>query len=95
MKFTEGTTVCISVQALYDKFWHLALCRMIKTSANSDTKNFYYDLYNDDDELACMDGEEVTIEQVGENLITFRNDNGESSVHFTLTVDEAEVAICR
>ena len=86
MKFTEGTTVCISVQTLFEtvgtpKFGWI----------NFDSG--YYDLYNEDDKLACMDGEEVTIEQVGEALVTFRNDEGESSVRFTLTKEEAEIAI--
>lgn len=89
MKFTEGTTVCISIQALYDSFQHLTFGKIIPDLGDTG----YYDLYNENGELACMDGEEVTIEQVGEHLITFRNDNGESSVHFALTYKEAETAV--
>ena len=94
MKFIEGTTVCISVQALYERFGKLLFCKIYPDFVQIKSDYEYFDLYNDDGECACMDGEEVTIEQVGEHLITFRNDNGESSVHFTLTVDEAEIAIC-
>lgn len=87
MKFEEAQTVCISVNALYDNYHHLMLGRIEVTDDN------YYDLYNEDGELACMDGEEVTIAQVGNNLITFRNDNDESSIYFALTREEAEIAI--
>ena len=80
----EGKTVCISVAVLFSE--PLAFGRVEKDEE-------YYDLYNEDGELACMDGEEVVIEQVGDYLITFRNDNGESSVHFALTRNEAELAI--
>ena len=90
MKFTEGTTVQMDITSLYKHFGQSSLGRI----EYNDDGDFYM-LFNEDGEDACYDGEEVTIEQVGKNLITFRNDNGESSVHFTLTVGEAEVAIYR
>ena len=90
MKFTEGTTVCISVQALFET---VGTPKLGWINFDSDYYENYYDLYNEDNKLACMDGEEVTIEQVGETLVTFRNDEGESSIRFTLTKEEAEIAI--
>ena len=78
MKFTEGTIVQMDITSLYKKFKQPALGRIE---------------YNEDGEDACYDGEEVIIEQVGEHLITFRNDNGDGSMHFTLTRDEAEIAV--
>ena len=78
MKFTEGTIVQIDITSLYKKFKQPALGRSE---------------YNEDGEDACYDGEEVIIEQVGEHLITCRNDNGDGSMHFTLTRDEAEIAV--
>lgn len=89
MKFTEGTTVQMDITSLYK---HLGQSSLGRIEYNDDGD--FYMLFNEDGEDACYDGEEVTIEQVGKNLITFRNDNGESSIHFTLTVDEAEIAIC-
>lgn len=59
---------------------------------NEGESGTYYDLYNDDGEVACMSGEEVYVVEVGEYLVTFRNDNGESSVYFTLTKQELEYA---
>lgn len=91
MKFIEGTKVCVSIQTLYNSFPQLTFGEIVPDFGDTD----YYDLYNEDGELACLDGEEVIIEQVGEQLITFRNDNGESSIHFALTYKEAEMAIIK
>lgn len=87
MKLTEGITVYISVQALYERFNALSSGHMI--FANGD----YYDLYDSCGNLACMDGEEVTIEKITNDRVTFRNDNGESDIYFDLTLEEAAVAI--
>lgn len=88
MKFTEGTIVQMDITSLYKKFKQPALGR-IEYNEDGD----FYILFNEDGEDACYDGEEVIIEQVGEHLITFRNDNGDGSMHFTLTRDEAEIAV--
>ena len=88
MKFTEGTIVQIDITSLYKKFKQHTLGR-IEYNENGD----FCILFNEDGEDACYDGEEVIIEQVGEHLITFRNDNGDGSIHFTLTRDEAEIAV--
>ncbi len=88
----KNKTVCLCVQALYDVFKEegLSLCKIVFTDEGKG--GTYCDLYNDDGELACMDGEEVYIINVSEYLVTFRNDNGESSVYFTLTKQEIEYA---
>ena len=88
MKFTEGAIVQMDITSLYKKFKQPALGR-IEYNEDGD----FYILFNEDGEDACYDGEEVIIEQVGEHLITFRNDNGDGSMHFTLTRDEAEIAV--
>ena len=88
MKFTEGTIVQIDIISLYKKFKQPTLGR-IEYNENGD----FCILFNEDGEDACYDGEEVIIEQIGEHLITFRNDNGDDSMHFTLTRDEAEIAV--
>ena len=88
MKFTEGTIVQMDITSLYNKFTQTTLGR-IEYNEDGD----FYILFNEDGEDACYDGEEVIIEQVGECLITFRNDNGDDSMHFTLTRDEAEITV--
>lgn len=88
MKFTEGMIVQMNITSLYKKFKQPTLGRI----EYNDDGDFYM-LFNENGEDACFDGEEVTIEQVGEHLITFRNDNGNGSMHFTLTCDEAEIAV--
>ena len=88
MKFTEGTIVQMDITSLYKKIKQPTLGR-IEYNENGD----FCILFNEEGEDACYDGEEVIIEQVGEHLITFRNDNGDGSMHFTLTRDEAEIAV--
>lgn len=83
-----NTTVCISVQALYEAFGENL---QLNTIAAED--DGYYDLYNEHGELACMDGEEVSITQTGDVYISFVNSNGEYSVYFGLTHEEAKIAI--
>lgn len=90
MKFTEGTIVQMDITSLYKKFKQSTLGR-IEYNENGD----FCILFNEEGEDACYDGEEVIIEQVGEHLITFRNDNGDGSMHFTLTRDEAEIAVVK
>lgn len=86
----EAKIISLCTQSLYDAFKNepLSFCGIVFTDDGDG--GTYCDLYNDDGELACMDGEEVYIVDVGEQLVTFRNDNGESSVYFTLTKNELE-----
>lgn len=83
-----NTTVCISVQALYKTFGENLRLNTISTEDDG-----YYDIYNEYGELACMDGEEVSITQIGDVYISFVNNNGEYSVYFGLTHEEAKIAI--
>ncbi len=91
MKYTEGMSVCVSVKALYENMSDLTFGHIIPDCEDGVMK--YYDLYNEDDELACLDGEECMIDQVGQVLITLRNINGDGTVYFTLTREEADIAI--
>lgn len=86
----EGMSVFVSVKALYDREDDLMLGHIIPDFENDEM--MYYDLYNEYGELACLDGESCIISQIGNGLITLRNDNGDGSVYFALTSDEARVA---
>ena len=88
----EGQEVCISVKALYDNNPLLTFGKIIPDFDENGNIN-YYDLYNSDWEFACCDGEVVAIDQIGSELITFRNDNGEYRAYFTLTIDEVNLAL--
>lgn len=87
-EYKEGMKVCLSVKTLYENNADLSYGMIVPDYEEGTIK--YYDLYNEDGELACCDGEEVIIEQVGEVLITFRCSD---SVYLTLTKDEADIAI--
>ena len=97
MKLQEGMKVCICVKALYDRNEDLFYGAIVPVPnfAKSSNACDYYDLCNEDGEVACLDGEEVTVDQVGVVLVTFRNDNGEGTVYFALTHEEAEAAILK
>ena len=86
----EGMNICVSVKALYDMEKDLLLGHIVPDF--EDNEKVYYDLYNEYGELACLDGELCWITQIGNGLVSFRNDNGEGSVYFALTTDEAKVA---
>ncbi|MDD6484007.1 MAG: hypothetical protein PUF72_05470 [Clostridiales bacterium] len=90
MKLTEGMKVCISVKALQNMENDLLYGLIVPDYYNNTN---YYDLYNEGGELACMDGEEVLIDQIGKTLVTFRNDNGDGNIYFSLTHKEAGLAI--
>lgn len=81
-------TVCISVQALYEIFGENLRLNTISTEDDG-----FYDLYNEHGELACMDGEEVSITEKGDTYISFVNNSGEYSVYFALSHEEAKIAI--
>lgn len=90
-QYREGMRVGVSVKALYENAQDLMFGHIIPDFEDGVMK--YYDLYNDDDELACLDGEECMIDQVGQALITLRNTNGDGAIYFTLTYEEADIAI--
>ena len=55
---------------------------------------YYFDLYNRNGELACMDGESCTLSRInGDGSLEFENKEGESSVSFTLSREEADAGI--
>lgn len=88
----EGQTVCVSAKALFESDSFLDYGTIV---IDYDEKGNlqYYDIYNEDGEFACCDGEECIIEQIGEWLITLVNNNGDSAVRLTLTKDEASTAL--
>lgn len=90
--FRAGQEVTISVKALYDSGIPLEYGSIV-LDHDENRKPMYYDLYNEDGELACCDGETCRIEQVGVDLITLVNNDGESTVYLTLTRPEAEIAV--
>lgn len=85
--------VCISIEALYDKYGNNTSVNTINVSHSNGCE--YYDLYNKDGELACMDGETVTVFQENEHFVSFVNKYGETDVFFDLTPEEAETAIVK
>lgn len=92
-KLVEGMEVSISVKALYDMDKDLMFGFIVPDFSKLETDTDYYDLYNSGGELACLDGEIVHVDQVGRSIVTFRNDNGEGTIYFELTHEEAEVAV--
>ena len=90
MKLCEGMTVCLDIKSLYDEKKDLAFGTIVFSLEGNQN---YYDLYNENGELAYMDGEEVMIDQIGHCLITFRNTNGDGTIYFALTYDECEIAM--
>lgn len=88
---TMPNLVCISVKALYDMYGpNLTLGTIKKRKSNGET---YYDLYNEDGDLACCDGEEWPIEEDSGVLVTFLADGSDGgAVRFALTHEELGVA---
>lgn len=83
--------VCISVKSLYESNLATLFCDIVPDY--DDGKLKFYDLYNDDGVLACCDGEECVIEQVGSEILTLINSNGEGTIYFNLTFEEADIAL--
>lgn len=81
----------ISVKALFDMYGPvLTLCSIRKSKPNGQV---YYDLYNEDGEMACCDGEECVIEEDSGVLVTFLSEGTDGgTVRFTLTHEELAVA---
>ncbi|MBP0985312.1 MAG: hypothetical protein J6A19_16490 [Oscillospiraceae bacterium] len=78
-KYKQNMEVCISVEALYEKYGE----RLWKCRIEADET--YYDLYNSSNELACCDGETAVIDRVTNDSITFVNTEGGTPKSFTLT----------
>lgn len=92
-KLNLAPEIGVSIQALLDAGIEKPMFGRIEVENDDSGKVVNYcDLYNEDGELACMDGEVCTVDQVGNVLVTFRNDNGESTIYFALTKEEADIA---
>ena len=90
-KLEEGMRVCVSVKSLFDLIDDVQFSNgYIEKSV--DGKRHYYDLYNNQGELACMDGEIVLISSIDKqsDTITFINNNGEYPITFELYAEEIE-----
>ena len=87
-------SVCLSVLALKKEFGDdLEHTRIEYTFDEKEGE--YYNLYNDKNELCCMDGEEVLIIKDGGSDLTFVNQNGLKDVEFKLTLAEFIIASFR
>lgn len=86
-----GETFCINTKELYNSLNCLKYGHIVPDF--EDGEMVYYDLYNDDGCLACMHGEECIVDAVEDNVIVFRNTQGEHDVQFKLTFQEADIVI--
>ena len=83
--------VCISVKTLYDEIGEQLTHGTIQKSGEDG--NEYFDFYNNNqDIIACMDGEEVYIVYQDDKTVELLNKNGEIDMNFKLTREEFEVA---
>lgn len=83
--------VCISVKTLYDEIGEQLTHGTIQKSGEDG--NEYFDFYNNNqDIIACMDGEEVYIVYQDDKTVELLNKNGEIDTNFKLTRNEFEVA---
>lgn len=93
---TRGETVYIDVATLFSTYGgQLTYTEIWHYSDRSETEEFF-DLYRSQDEtLAIYDGEPCTIESVDPDNgeVTFKSDNGDCNVYFTLTAEETEIAL--
>ena len=89
-EFQIGNEVCISTQALYEKYGEkLSECRI---NIDETEKCTYYDMQNAKGQICCMDGETVSIEGVDDRFVNIINMEGESPIHFRLTLEETRTA---
>lgn len=93
MKLEVGMKVAVSCKELYEKCNNSHSIE-IEVQQDENGNDAYWDLYNADKELACMDGETcevISIDQDG--FVTLKNNDGESGKLFTLSPDEANVGL--
>lgn len=91
-KYKVGQRVCVSIKELYDREEVLSFGNIVPDFDEFGDKQ-YYDLYNEEGILACCDGEACIIKEVTENYLVLMNSEGESSVLFKLTTEEADKSI--
>lgn len=100
-KLEEGLRVCVSLKALFDCFTEDECSNGCIELSNgyieklSDGDRIYYDMYNNQGELACVDGEIVLISSINiqSDTVTLINNNGEYPITFELYADEIEEAL--
>lgn len=82
----EGNSIALDLETLYKHTnGKLQFGKIVELEQDN---IFYYDLINDMQQLACMDGEFCTIVKIREDYIFLENDNGDDLVYFKLVVDE-------
>ena len=86
----ENLKMCLSIFALNEKLGDNLTYTRIEYSCDEDGE--YYDLYNEHDELCCVDGEDVLLLNDKDGVITFINQNGLKGIEFRLTLKECLVA---
>ena len=85
-EYKAGQEVCVSVQQLYNEYGgHI-------TYGTIGMEEEYYDLFNENRQLACMDGEQCRINHVGQDMLLLKNENGWKTVCFALSKVEAATA---
>ena len=87
VELVEGDDVTISVRSLFYEANPITFGHVVREAGNE------YVLYNENNENACFNGEKCRIYQVGDKLITFANNNGDGTIFFTLTHEEARAAL--
>ncbi|MDE6019821.1 MAG: hypothetical protein K2H01_02325 [Ruminococcus sp.] len=94
MNIKIGNTICISVEALYNKYGrYLAYNEIICVAADSDYDDFYYDMYSFDNSApALCDGEMAKVTNISDDIIWLENYDGE---HFRMTKEEVATAVIK
>ena len=87
VKLKEGDDVVISTRSLFDEESPITLGHVVREV------NDEFVLYNENAEPACFNGETCRIYQIGNRLITFANNNGDGTIFFALTLEEARTAL--
>jgi hypothetical protein len=86
-----GDEVCISTQALYEQFGERLLHGRISVEEGEGCN--YYDMYNSEGVVCCMDGEAIRVESINGDNVVFMNEDGEEPIKFILSKEEVEVAV--
>lgn len=86
-----GDKVCVSTQALYEQFGERLSHGHISPEKGEGC--IYYDMYNSEDNVCCMDGEVNRVESINGDNVVFVNEDGEEPIRFTLSTEEVKVAV--
>lgn len=90
----EGYLYTLNIERLFKEIGNnLKYAKIEHTpSETGDFWDEYFDLYNQNGELACMDGETVQVVKDNGNLLTLMNSTGMGDVEFDLTETEFKTA---